>query len=158
MSEMSPVSAEARLVELGIELPQTPQPIASYVTFATTGNVAYLSGHGPWRLEGTLVKGRVGADLDLAEAREAARLVGLGLLATMRAGLGSLDRVTRVVKVLGMVNCVPEFEDQAMVVNGCSDLFVEVFGERGRHARSAMGAGSLPLNIPVEIEAIIEFE
>lgn len=152
------MSAEERLVELGIELPKPPSPIASYVTIATTGNLAYLSGHGPWRPDGTLVQGRVGADLDLAEAREAARLVGLGLLATMRTGLGSLDRVTRVVKVFGMVSCVPGFEDQAQVVNGCSDLFVEVFGERGRHARSAMGAGSLPLNIPVEIEAIVEFE
>lgn len=152
------MSAEDRLRELDIVLPEPPRPIASYVTFATTGQVAYLSGHGPLRPDGTLVKGRVGVDLGLAEAHGAARLVGLGLLATMREGLGSLDRVTRVVKLLGMVNCTAEFEDHPAVINGCSDLLVEVFGEAGRHARSAVGMGSLPGNIPVEIEAIIEFE
>lgn len=152
------MSAEERLRELGIELPTPPRPVASYVTIASSGRLAYTAGHGPVRPDGTLVKGKVGLDVGVDEARDAARLVGLGLLATIRAHLGSLDRVTRVVKVFGMVNAVPEFGDHPAVINGCSDLFVEVFGEAGRHARSAMGAGSLPGNIPVEIEAILEFE
>ena len=152
------MSAESRLAELGLVLPDTPEPVASYVTFARTGNIVYTSGHGPMRLDGSWVTGKVGVDLDIDEGREAARLVGLGLLATLRGNLGSLDRVIRVVKLLGMVNCTPDFADQPAVINGCSDLLVDVFGDVGRHARSAVGLASLPMNIPVEIEAIVEVE
>ncbi len=150
------MSAEVRLRQLGLVLPSAAEPIASYVTFVRTGNLAYTSGHGPMRADGSWIRGRVGEDLDVDEAREAARLTGLGLLATLRNNLGSLDEVIQVVKVLGMVNCTPEFTDHSSVVNGCSDLMAEVFGEAGRHARSAVGVGSLPMNIPIEIEAIVE--
>ncbi len=148
--------AEARLEQLGLELPAPTEPIASYVTFVRTGNLAYTSGHGPMRADGAWITGKVGYDLDIDDAREAARVTGLGLLATLRNNLGSLDEVERVVKVLGMVNCTPDFTDHPGVINGCSDLMAEVFGEAGRHARSAVGVGSLPMNIPVEIEAIVE--
>ena len=150
------MSAEQRLSELGLELPSPPEPIASYVTFARTGNLGYTSGHGPLRADGTWITGRVGEDIDTEAANEAARIVGLGLLATLRNNLGSLDEVARVVKVLGMVNCTADYGDQPAVVNGCSDLFFEIFGEAGRHARSAVGVGSLPMNLPEEIEAIVE--
>ena len=150
------MSAEVRLRELELVLPSAAEPIASYVTFVRTGNLAYTSGHGPMRADGSWIRGRVGADLDVDEARAAARVTGLGLLATLRNNLGSLDEVIQVVKVLGMVNCTPEFTDHSTVVNGCSDLMAEVFGEAGRHARSAVGVGSLPMNISVEIEAIVE--
>ncbi len=150
------MSAEARLKELGLVLPSPPEPIASYVTFVRTGNLAYTSGHGPMRADGSWMTGKVGEDLDTDEAREAARVTCLGLLATLRKNLGSLDEVVRVVKVLGMVNCTTDFTDHPAVINGCSDLLAEVFGEAGRHARSAVGVGSLPMNIPVEIEAIVE--
>jgi len=150
------MSAEVRLRELGLVLPSPTEPIASYVTFVRTGNLAYTSGHGPMRVDGSWIIGKVGQDLDVADAHEAARVTGLGLLATLQTNLGSLDEVTRVVKVLGMVNCTPDFTDHPAVINGCSDLMSEVFGDAGRHARSAVGVGSLPMNIPVEIEAIIE--
>lgn len=150
--------AEDRLRELGIDLPEPPKAQGSYVTTAVSGNLAYLCGHGPWRFDGSLVTGKVGAELTLAEGHDAARLTCLGMLATLRAHLGSLDRVTRVVKVFGLVNATPDFEEHPAVINGCSDLLVEVFGEAGKHARTAMGAVSLPRNIAVEIEAIVEFE
>ena len=150
------MSADERVEELGLVLPSPPEPIASYVTFARTTNVAYTSGHGPLRPDGSWVVGKVGAEIDVAEATEAARITGLGLLATLRIHLGSLDQVSRIVKVLGMVNCTPDFVDHSMVIDGCSDLLAEVFGEIGRHARSAVGVVSLPMGIPVEIEAIIE--
>jgi enamine deaminase RidA (YjgF/YER057c/UK114 family) len=152
------MSPEARLVALGLSLPTAPEPMASYVTFASTGNVAYTSGHGPLLADGSWVTGKVGVDLDIEEAAAAARLTGLGLLATLRQHLGNLDRVVRVVKVLGMVNCTPEFMQHPAVINGCSDLLVEVFGPAGRHARSAVGVASLPMNIAVEIEAVVEFQ
>jgi enamine deaminase RidA (YjgF/YER057c/UK114 family) len=152
------MNAEARLAELGLVLPDPPKPVASYVTIAHCGSVAYTAGHGPLRRDGSLVTGKVGRDLDTATAKDAARLTGLALLATIRADLGSLDRVVHVVKVLGMVNATPEFGDHPEVINGCSDLFVDVFGEAGRHARSAVGVGSLPGGIPVEIEVVFEFE
>jgi enamine deaminase RidA (YjgF/YER057c/UK114 family) len=150
------MSAEARLSELGLVLPSPPEPIASYVTFVRTGSLGYTSGHGPLRVDGSWITGRVGEDLDTEAAHEAARVVGLGLLATLRSNLGSLDEVARVVKVLGLVNCTADYRDQPAVINGCSDLFFEIFGEAGRHARSAVGVGSLPMNLPVEIEAIVE--
>jgi enamine deaminase RidA (YjgF/YER057c/UK114 family) len=122
-----------------------------------SGNLAYVSGHGPLKTDGSLITGRVGADLDLEAGKLAARQVGLAILSTLRSHLGSLDRVKRLVKVLGMVNCTPEFLDHPKVINGCSELFAEVFGpDTGVGARSAVGMGSLPANIAVEIEAIFE--
>ena len=150
------MSAEARLKELGLELPEPPDPVASYVTFVQTGNLVYTSGHGPMLSDGGFVVGKVGVEIDLGAGCEAARITGVGLLATLRHNLGSLDCVTRIVKLLGMVNCLPDFTDHPSVINGCSDLFTDVFGEAGRHARSAVGVGSLPMNIAVEIEAIVE--
>jgi enamine deaminase RidA (YjgF/YER057c/UK114 family) len=150
------MSAEARLQELGLELPEPPDPVASYVTFVRTGNLVYTSGHGPMLTDSKFVAGKVGVDLDIDAGREAARITGIGLLSTLRHNLGSLDRVTSVVKVLGMVNCPPDFTDHPSVINGCSELLVDVFGELGRHARSAVGVGSLPMNIAVEIEVIVE--
>lgn len=152
------MSAETRLKELGLELGEPPKAMASYVTFVQTGSVVYTSGHGPLRPDGTFVTGKVGSDLTIDAGREAARLTGIGLLATLRHELGSLDRVTRVVKLLGMVNCPPDFDEHPTVINGCSDLFADVFADRGRHARSAVGVGSLPMGIPVEIEAIVEVD
>ncbi len=147
---------EERLKELGIELPAVTQPAANYVNAVQAGSLLFLAGKGPYRPDGTMHTGLVGREVSVEEAYAHARLTGLHLIAAMRAELGDLDRVRRVVKVLGMVNAPPGFEQQPEVINGCSDLFVEVFGERGRHARSAVGMGSLPRNITVEIEAIVE--
>ena len=154
------MSAEARLKEKNISLPQPPKPMANYVSSVRTGNLLFLSGHGPLRPEGKpSMSGKVGRDLTIEEGYQAAREVGLNLLATTRAALGSLDRVKRVVKVLGMVNSAEGFGDQPKVINGFSDLMVEVFGEEvGKHARSAVGMAGLPVNIPVEIEMILEVE
>lgn len=159
MSERG-TGAEARLAELGIQLPAATGPGANRVPAVRTGNLVYLSGHGPGPgADGTVPAGKVGRDHSEAEGYAIARSVGLGLLASLRAEIGSLDRVTRIVKVLGMVNCPPEFTTQHKVIDGCSDLFVEVFGVAiGRHARSAVGMGSLPLDFPVEIEVIVEVE
>ena len=145
------MSVEERLAELGIELPSIPTPAGNYVHAVQTGNLLYLAGKGPQKSTG-----KVGADVSIDEAYAAARDTGLTLIAVMKDALGSLDRVTRIVKVLGMVNAIPEFEEQPKVINGCSDLFVEVFGDKGRHARSAVGMGSLPNQISVEIECIVE--
>ena len=150
------MTAEARLTELGIDLPKAPRPMASYVTAARSGSLVFTAGHGPVRPDGTVVTGKVGADLDVDAGREAARLTALGLLSTLRAELGSLDRVARIVKVLGMVNCPPDFGHHPEVINGCSDLLVEIFGDAGRHARSAVGMGSLPRGMAVEIELVVE--
>ena len=153
------MSAEKRLVELKLELPPTPKPVAVYRTVMVANNLAYVSGHGPLRSDGTLITGRVGADLDLSAGKAAARQVGLAILATLRAELGSLDRVKRLLKTLGMVNATPDFRDHPAVINGCSELFAEVFGrEDGIGSRSAVGVGSLPGNIAVEIEAIFEIK
>jgi enamine deaminase RidA (YjgF/YER057c/UK114 family) len=146
------MSAEKKLKELGIQLGPVTPPVANYVNAVRTGNLLYLAGKGP----AGGVTGIVGKDMTVEQAYGHARTVGLNLMAVMKDELGSLDRVKRIVKVLGMVNAVPGFGDQPKVINGCSDLFVEVFGERGRHARSAVGMGSLPNNIPVEIEVIVE--
>jgi len=151
------MSAEARITELKLELPPAPKPVAVYKPLVIAGNMAYVSGHGPLKSDKTLMTGRVGADLDLAAGKAAARQTGLAILATLREQLGSLDRVKRVIKVLGMVNCTPEFGEHPAVINGCSELFADVFGrENGIGARSAVGMGSLPGNIAVEIEAIFE--
>jgi enamine deaminase RidA (YjgF/YER057c/UK114 family) len=139
-----------KLSEIEASLPPVPQPAGNYVHAVRTGNLLYLAG------KGVHVSGKVGADFTKEQAYQFARETGLILLAVLKQELGTLRRVKRVVKVLGMVNATPEFGDQPFVINGCSDLFVEVFGEAGRHARSAVGMGSLPMNIPVEIEAIVE--
>ena len=148
------MSAEAKLKERGIVLPPLPKPVANYLPYRLAGNILYLAGQGP-RENGVNLSGKLGKDISVEEGYRRARLVGLGLLAAMRDALGSLDRVDYIVKLLGMVNAVPDFNDSPKVINGCSDLFVEVFGERGRHARSAVGMSSLPGGIPVEIEAIV---
>ena len=151
------MSPEQRIVELRLELPPAPKPVAVYKPLVVIGNIAYVSGHGPLKPDKSLIIGRVGADLDLAGGKNAARQVGLAILATLRSELGSLDRVKRLVKTLGMVNSTPEFRDHPAVINGFSELFAEVFGtENGIGARSAVGMGSLPGNIAVEIEAIFE--
>ena len=153
------MNAEARLAELKLQLPPAPKPVAVYKPLVISGNLAYVSGHGPLKPDKTLITGRVGADLHLDAGKAAARQVGLAILATLRSELGSLDRVKRVIKVLGMVNSTPDFQDHPKVINGCSELFAEVFGpEHGIGARSAVGMGSLPGNIAVEIEAIFEIE
>jgi enamine deaminase RidA (YjgF/YER057c/UK114 family) len=149
-------SAEAKLRELGIELPKVPASVANYVPAARLGNVIFLAGTPPVKPDGKFATGKVGIDVSPDEAYQHARLVGLELLAMMRQELGSLDRVVRVGRVFGMVNAAPNFADHPKVINGCSDLFVQVFGERGRHARCAVGMASLPFNITVEIEAAIE--
>ena len=151
--------AEDRLAALGLELPDAPSPIANYVPAVRTGNLLYLSGSGPAaRPDGTSPKGKLGKDLTVEEGYEAAQLVGLNLIARLKAELGDLDRVKRVVKLLAMVNSSPDFNQPPAVANGCSDLLVEVFGDAGRHARSAVGMATLPNDIPVEIEMIVEVE
>jgi enamine deaminase RidA (YjgF/YER057c/UK114 family) len=149
------MSAEAKLKALGLALPVMASPVANYVRFKRAGDLVYLSGQGPNRPDGTKPSGKVGADVTWQEAHEHAKITGLGLLAAMKeAAEGDLDRVD-VIKVLGMVNAAPNFGDHPKVINGCSDLFVAVLGEKGRHARSAVGMGSLPDNMTVEIEVII---
>lgn len=152
------MSIESRLAELGITLATPRPPQANYVSAVTTGNYVYLSGTGPYRPDGTIMTGKVGDTATLEDGQAAARLTMLALLANLRAEIGSLDRVKRIVKLLGMVNCTPDFQQQPEVINGASDLLVEVFGERGRHARSAVGMAALPRNITVEIEMIVEIE
>lgn len=153
------MNPEARLAELKLELPPAPKPVGVYKPLVIAGQMAYVSGHGPLKPDKSLITGRVGADLDLEKGKAAARQVGLAILATLRAELGSLDRVRRVIKVLGMVNCTPDFGQHPAVINGCSELFAEVFGpDAGIGSRSAVGMGSLPGNIAVEIEAIFEIQ
>ena len=151
------MTPESRLAQLALQLPPAPKPVAVYRPVVLFGNAAYVSGHGPVRLDGSLVTGVVGRDLDLAAGRDAARQVGLAILATLRSELGSLDRIKRIVKVLGLVNSAPDFYEHPKVINGCSELFAEIWGpELGIGARSAVGMGPLPGNIAVEIEAIFE--
>ncbi|MDF1824329.1 MAG: RidA family protein [Verrucomicrobiales bacterium] len=153
------MSADTRLEELGITLPPPPQQLGVYKLLVQTGNLAYLSGHGPFLDDGSLMKGRLGDDVTLEEGQKVARQVGLNLLATLKNELGSLDRVSRLIKSLALVNCTDDFFDQPAVINGFSELFAEVFGEEaGIGARSAMGTNSLPGNIPVEIEIIVELK
>jgi len=153
------MTPEARLIELKLELPPAPKPVAVYRPLIIVGNLAYVSGHGPLLPDKSLMSGRVGSEVDTAFGKEAARQTGLAILATLREHLGSLDRVRRVIKVLGMVNSTADFRDHPAVINGCSELFRDVFGEEnGIGARSAVGMGSLPGNISVEIEAIFEIQ
>ena len=152
-----PSKPETRIQELHITLPTPAKPVAKYKTAVLAGNMLYVSGHGPLKPDGSLIVGRVGADLTADQGKEAARVTGLAILSTVRSTLGSLDKVKRLVKSLGMVNCTAEFKDQPAVVNGFSELMAEVFGEdAGVGARSAVGMGSLPSNIAVEVECIFE--
>ena len=151
--------AEAKLSELGLELPPPPKPVAVYAPVVVVGDMAYVSGHGPLLPNGSFITGRMGADLDLKAGYAAAWQTGLAILATLRSGLESLDRVRRVVRILGMVNCTPEFTEHPAVINGCSELFGQVFGpEAGIGTRSAVGISSLPFGIAVEIEALFQIE
>ncbi|MCL4132870.1 UNVERIFIED_CONTAM: hypothetical protein GTU68_064281 [Idotea baltica] len=147
---------EANVKKLGIDLPTPSAPVANYVNAVRTGNLIFLAGKGPTFPDGTHMTGRVGDDLSIEQGYEAARLTGINQLAVLKAELGNLNKVKRIVKVLGMVNATPDFTDHPKVVNGYSDLMVEVFGEKGKHARAAVGMGSLPSNIAVEIEMIVE--
>ena len=150
------MSVEQRLKELQITLPKVGAPMGSYVHARRVGNLLYLAGKGPQYPDGRMPKGKLGAGMSVEEGYRHARQVGLVLIGAMREALnGELDRVEAIVKVLGMVNAAPDFEDHPKVINGCSDLFVEIFGEAGRHARSAVGMSSLPAGIPVEIEVIV---
>jgi enamine deaminase RidA (YjgF/YER057c/UK114 family) len=149
-------TAEDRLRAQGLEIPTQPRPLANYVGAVQVGNLVFLSGHGPTRDGELIYRGKLGADLDVETGYQAAQLVGLNLLSTLKATIGDLDRVKRIVKLLGMVNCEPDFGQQPEVINGCSDLLVLAFGEAGRHARSAVGMPALPRGISVEIELIVE--
>jgi enamine deaminase RidA (YjgF/YER057c/UK114 family) len=154
--EAVPESIEDKLTRLGISLPPISAPIANYVPFVISGNLLFTSGQGPKTPSENWLRGRVGDDTTIEQAYKHARLTGTQVLAVVQSALGSLDRVHRVVKILGFVNANPRFTGHPQVVNGCSDLMVEVFGDKGRHARSAVGVGSLPENLTVEIEAIFE--
>ncbi len=149
---------EAKLEALGIELPTPSAPVANYVRTVRTGNLVFTSGHGPSKRDGTFVMGKLGRDLTVEDGYEAARLTAIALLASLKKEIGDLSKVRRVVKVFGMVNSAPDFTDQSKVINGCSDLLVEVLGDRGRHARAAVGMASLPMGFAVEIEMIVEVE
>ncbi|MCH7685711.1 MAG: RidA family protein [Planctomycetes bacterium] len=152
------MSAEAKFAELNLELPPAPKPGGTYSPVVQVDNMLYVSGHGPVISDGTMITGKVGADLSEEEGIQAARQVGLTILATLKSQIGSLDRIERIVKVLGMVNAAPDFGSHPKVINGFSDLMVEIFGEGGRAARSAVGMGSLPGNIAVEIEVILKLK
>ena len=149
--------AEARLKELNIELKKPNPPSANFVRAVRTGNLVFLAGHGPTNPEGGFVTGKLGKDLNVEQGQAAARLTAIALLSSLKAEIGDLNKVTRIVKVTGMVNCTPDFTDQSKVINGCSDLLVDVFGEKiGKHARAAVGMVSLPVGFAVEIEMIVE--
>jgi enamine deaminase RidA (YjgF/YER057c/UK114 family) len=149
------MSADQRLADLGLTLPPSPKPAGNYVPFRLAGNLLFLAGVGPHRADGSMMTGKVGADVSIEQAYEAAKLCGLNLLVNTIAAIGTLERVETVLKVLGMVNAVPDFTQHPEVINGCTDLFVQVFGDAGRPARAAVGMGSLPRNISVEVEAIM---
>ena len=152
----APDDVEARLKQLGISLPEAPKPVANYVQAVRTGNLVFLAGAGPRKADGSYMSGRVGADMSLEQGYQAARQAGITLLANLKTEIGDLNKVKRIVKVLGMVNADPSFTQHPKVINGFSDLMVQVFGDRGKHARSAVGMGSLPFNIPVEIDVVVE--
>ena len=150
---------DKKLQEMNVVLPEMSKPIANYVKYVKAGNLVFLSGHGPINDKGELVTGKLGKDVTIEQGYAAARLTALGLLATLKdATGGDLGKVKRIVKILGLVNCTAEFADQPKVINGCSDLLVAVFGEKGKHARSAVGTNALPDNITVEIEMVVELE
>lgn len=152
------MGAEARLVELGLVLPEQPKPVANYVPTTRVGNLLFVSGHGPYNDGKTKIEGKLGRELTVEEGYQTARNVAMNCLASVRAEMGSLDRVKRFVKLLGMVNCTEDFREPPKVINGCSDLLVDLFGDAGKHARSAVGMQALPFAIPVEIEMILEVE
>jgi enamine deaminase RidA (YjgF/YER057c/UK114 family) len=150
---------DSRLAQLGLNLPPAPKPVGLYKPMLVVGNLAYLSGHGPLQSDGKIIVGRVGADLDLQQGQNAARQTGLAMLATLRAGLGSLDRIVRVVKLLGLVRCTDDFGQSPAVINGCSQLFVDLWGDDlGIGVRSALGTNALPGGMAVEVEAIFEIK
>ncbi len=150
--------ANKKIEELGITLPEASTPVANYVNAVRTGNLIFLAGKGPGKPDGGYITGKVGVDLTIEEGYEAARLTGINQLAVLKAELGDLNKVKRIVKVKGMVNCAPDFGNQPEVINGYSDLMVAVFGEKGKHARAAVGMGSLPRGIAVEVEMVVEVE
>lgn len=152
------IDFDKKLKDLGIELSAPSKPVANYVKAVRSGNLLYLSGHGPTKADGTNITGKVGKDLTTEQGYDAAKQVGVAILSTLKAELGDLNKVKRVVKVLGMVNCTENFVDQPKVMNGFSDLMVAVFGEKGKHARSAVGMYALPSNIAVEVEIVVELE
>ena len=154
--ELYDYDVEQRISELGLTLPEPSKPVANYVNAVRTGNLVFMAGKGPSKPEGGYIQGKVGVDLTIEEGYEGARLAAITQIAALKAEIGDLNKVVRVVKVLGMVNCAPDFGNQPEVINGFSDLIVEVFGERGKHARAAVGMGSLPRNIAVEVEMIVE--
>ena len=155
---MQAQTPEERLKDKGIVLTTPSAPVANYVNAVRVGNLLYLAGKGPGKPDGSYVTGKVGKDLTIEQGYEAARLAAISHLSVLKAELGSLNKVKRIVKVLGMVNCTDDFKDQPKVINGYSDLMVEIFGEKGKHARSAVGMNALPLNIAVEVEVIVEIE
>ena len=149
---------EKRLEELGITLPAAATPVANYVTTVQTGNLVFTSGHGPGTGEGKIYKSQLGTDAEVEDGYQSARQVGINLIGTLKQALGNLDRIQRIVKVVGFVNSASTFTDQPAVVNGASDLFVEVFGDKGKHTRSAVGMSQLPGGIPVEVEMVVEID
>ncbi len=149
---------EKKLKELGIELISPPKPVANYVRAVRTGNLVYLAGHGPTKADGTNITGKLGKDMTIEQGYEAAKQTGIALLSSLKGEIGDLNKVKRIVKVFGMVNCTPDFTDQPKVINGFSDLMVSIYGEKGKHARAAVGMISLPSGIAVEIEMIVEIE
>jgi enamine deaminase RidA (YjgF/YER057c/UK114 family) len=152
-------TVDEKIKQLGLALPPVSKPIANYVKYVRTGNLIFLAGHGPTKTDGTNITGKVGKELSIEQGYEAAKITALSLIATLKDALGGdLSKVKRIVKVNGYVNCLPDFTDQPKVINGCSDLMVALFGEKGKHARAAMGMVALPSNIAVEIEMIVEVE
>jgi enamine deaminase RidA (YjgF/YER057c/UK114 family) len=152
------IDFEKKLKELNIELIPPTKPIANYVKAVRTGNLIFLAGHGPTKADGSNITGKVGKDLTLEQGIDAARITAVSLLSTLKNEIGDFNKVKRIVKLNGWVNCPSDFTDQPKVINGCSDLLVAVFGEKGKHARAALGANALPMNIAVEIEMIVEVE
>lgn len=152
-------TADEKIKDLGLQLPPASKPIANYVKYVRTGNLIFLAGHGPTKADGSNIMGKVGKDLSIEQGYEAAKITALSLIATLKDALGGdLNKVKRIVKVNGYVNCLPDFTEQPKVINGCSDLLVLIFGEKGKHARAAMGMVALPMNIAVEIEMVVEVE
>ena len=157
--QLTAQTADDKIKELGLQLPPASKPIANYVKYVRTGNLIFLAGHGPTKADGTNIMGKVGKELTIEQGYEAAKITALSLIATLKDALGGdLGKVKRIVKVNGYVNCLPDFTEQPKVINGCSDLLVQIFGEKGKHARAAMGMVALPMNIAVEIEMVVEVE